>query len=525
MDKSSGVTVLRAYASEDSLLKLVKVAAPPLAISGVAGVACWVVASQNDTECSMICAEGEQQLQAGQDSIGHVPPLAAAVVEIAAYNISQWLVHDVLGLWQPRMGDLEVVPLSGRIRQKLPKRTMQDLELSELGSEETIVVEGLHEGAVQVQKWVKRGLNPSVQDAVRMAKEEYGPDVAILEPSDASSELLMRLVKESILAFGELMDRRYGGGRHAVLAETLAWLHDKSPGVVFVDAEAPTGLRFAYTRQPAAQGGGRVVTCRVARATQRTAGGEALYVGGVTRLLSVVLERGTAYGQPETEEEQERLVGFLASTAAHEITHLMCRHTSENAYFHSQRRLVQLVRLAANAFLRPAVRKVTSAALGIRAMPAAGCGTPAMLSMLVPAYLEAGYNPATADQALKVGAPIMELAQQGTSDIGFFARRLIHELEAEQGAMLLLARMGHSPAVMLRKRGSVTEHIVEQGDGDINEGMEKLHAMLASQLRVSMQDAVLQWPDAPKVAWALAQVFFEAQATYLDNVQKRQART
>ena len=63
-------------------------------------------------------------------------------------------------------------------------------------------------------------------------------------------------------------------------------------------------------------------------------------------------------------------------------------------------------------------------------------------------------------------------------------------------------RMGHSPTVMLNKRRSAIDHILEQGGGDLFQGLKKLQAVPASQLRLSEQDRVLEWPDAPKVAWA-----------------------
>ncbi|GAB4813665.1 hypothetical protein N2152v2_000711 [Parachlorella kessleri] len=519
-----GVRVLRAYTSEDSLLKLVKAAGPAMAVSAIAQIGCcWIVVEQSGDD-STVGGEENQQVQAGRDPIGHVPPLAAPVVELAAYGISQWLVHDVIGLWQAKLGDLEVVPLSGRIRQKLPRRTVQDLKLDALECVEAIVVEGLQGGALQVHKRVETGETATVRDAKRLAKEVYGPDVAILKDSHPSYNLLQGLLVESISTFFDMMEVRGSSSQGSVMVEALGVGPDRKVGVVVVDAQAPTGLLFGYTRRPAAQGGGRVVTSRVARANQGYAGGE-LLVGGVTRRLSVVLDRGAAYGRTKTEEQQQTIVGWLAHTAAHEVTHLMSRHTSETVHFLNQQGATRLVRLAADAFLRPAVRRATCAALGIQSLPAAGCSTPIVVSMLTTASLDLDMNILRRALALFREAPLLKLAQHGTSDIGCLARSLIHELEAEQGAMLLLARMGHSPDVMLSARSDATAYIIELGDGNFSKGLEKLRAMPASQLRISFEDVVIPWPDAPKVAWALAQVIFDAHAAYLHAVGTKQAGT
>ncbi len=87
--------------------------------------------------------------------------------------------------------------------------------------------------------------------------------------------------------------------------------------------------------------------------------------------------------------------------------------------------------------------------------------------------------------------------------------------------------MGHSPDVMLNARGDATAYIIELGGGDFYKGVDKLRAMPASQLRISKEDANMQWvwPDAPKLAWALAQVVIDARDAYMRAVGTEQACT
>ena len=144
---------------------------------------------------------------------------------------------------------------------------------------------------------------------------------------------------------------------------------------------------------------------------------------GATLGRSIVLQRSTTD----------------TATAAHELMHMLMRHTAETDYARSLQTLCLLVRTALYPTLRPLLRRATSALVG-RFLPVEAPGSRGpqgmLLGMLGDSCIDAASAICVGVWEQLPGAALFEQAQQDYS----LPCWLVHEMEAERGALLLAAR-------------------------------------------------------------------------------------
>lgn len=360
--------------------------------------------------------EAEVQETQGQS----LPPLLSAAVLLAARLTAGQVARGVRGV-SFTGGEVELVPISGRVRGKLPgPGYLEDVFKDDDGVrflEQLLIHSIVPEGGGELlspdhptTRAAHAKLAALYQAAKQLARRAHGPT------SDAY---------QRVLTMGE------GCG----------------------DPEPPLGV----VRMPA-------------KSTLQ--GRETMGCASMHRM--VVLE------------------GASVGIVAHELAHVLCRHSMETSHWLYERGLQCLVRELVHAFCAAPLKK----ALGLPRCPPLASAGAQLLADKVEEWMDDRWC----------------VAPEGARGRSLAALKVVQEMEADRVATLLLGRAGFHPVnILLRSMDS--EERIRGGDGE--DLISNVHELMARRSRwppsrLTPTEIRRKYPDSKSSVWSVIQVWDEA---------------